>query len=182
MKTQQDKINWIIEQHNSIEQWYDKKMGLPYSFHLGMVAEMGEKYIHLVPDFAKEHVELALWGHDLLEDVDHLTYEDVMENTSTVAAFIIRALTKDKNKPKIAYYHQLAEYDKIFNLAIFVKLADRLANVTFSLESGSTMWKKYKKENQEFLDGMNKYHGLVPYQEMVDELNSLFENEWKRKK
>lgn len=182
MKSQQDKINWIIEQHNSIDQWYDKPEGLDYSFHLGMVHYMGEKYKHLIPDYMWEHIELALWGHDLLEDVDHLTDSDVEKNTSRVATFIIQALTKDSSKPKIEYYHQLANYDKLYNFAIFVKLADRLANVTYSLQSGSTMWKKYKKENEEFINGMNLYHGVTPYVDMVDELNELFNQEWKRKK
>lgn len=181
MKTQEQKIQWIKEQHESIQQWYDEPQGLVYTFHLEMVSDFGNKYRHLVPTWAWDFVELALWGHDLLEDVEHLTYETVCNKLSVPTAFIIKALSRDKNKPKSIYYRQLADYGTNNNFAIFVKLADRLANVTYSLRSGSTMWKKYKKENQEFLDGINRYGSIQPYQEMVDELNQLFIQEWTKK-
>ncbi len=54
--------------------------------------------------------------------------------------------------------------------AAFVKICDRLANATYSKQSGSNMINAYKKENEDF----KKQLWSLAVQEMFDELAECF--------
>lgn len=61
----QEKINWCISQHRNTNHFYDTY--LPYEFHLRMVVQVANDFKHLCPVFG-DKIELACWGHDLIED------------------------------------------------------------------------------------------------------------------
>ncbi len=64
-------------------------------------------------------------------------------------------------------------YEEIKNTkyATFVKLCDRIANVTYSKESKSSMFNKYKKEHEHFKEMLY----TLEYKPMWEHLDKLFE-------
>jgi hypothetical protein len=167
---------------------------LPYSTHLGFVEAQGEKFIYLfknAPRVVNPHnyrsvsvgvdtiLRLALISHDVIEDA-RLTYNDLLElvNTedlgNTIAAQkvvdIVYCVTDEKGKTRKdrkndKYYSELKEN----KLAVFVKLADLAANTLFSKLSGSSMYKKYKKEFPSFKEKVY----IEELKEMFDYVENL---------
>jgi (p)ppGpp synthase/HD superfamily hydrolase len=151
-----EKINWILEQHNSTNHMYDTY--LPYEFHLRMIAHVAKQKIHLISDSndgeesLRDSVILAAWGHDLIEDT-RVSYNDVKMNLGFIAAEIIYAVTNEKGKNRKERAND-KYYEGIRNTpgAVFVKLCDRIANVQYSKMTGSRMFEMYMKENRNFME------------------------------
>ena len=59
--------------HNGTNHKYD---GKPYTYHLSMVVEVAERFIHLIPVNKRDAVLAACWCHDTIEDC-RVTYNDV---------------------------------------------------------------------------------------------------------
>lgn len=178
--------------HASVNQFYDRR--LPYSVHLDMVADNVAKYAEKLP--VGDNDFLAVWFgayfHDSIEDA-RLTYNDVRaiarrfmaEPQATMATEIVYALTNEKGRTRAEraderYYRGIRETP----YAPFVKLADRLANLTFSLHNNSaesiSMKEIYRRELPHFLEAINsekasidKRHSLPP--SMVEAVKELFE-------
>ena len=74
MNRLQEKIDWVIQQHENTNHKYDGY--LPYQYHLNMVVYVFEKFKHLVEELKREEVKLACYAHDLIEDA-RVTYSDV---------------------------------------------------------------------------------------------------------
>lgn len=191
--THEEKIKWCIERHTSTNHYYDKY--LPYEFHLRMVVQAFNDWKYLLErnlftfprpfdesihaDATFDVIELACWGHDLMEDA-RVSYNDCIKNLyvsykclNEEIAEIIRAVTnygrgrnRQERMPDFVY-------EDIRNTpgAIFVKLCDRIANVQYSKMTKSSMYDKYKKENPDFLIKV----GADKYPEMRDYLLKLFE-------
>ncbi|MBQ9665045.1 MAG: hypothetical protein IJV33_01045 [Bacteroidaceae bacterium] len=155
--------------HASVNQTYDKVH--PYAFHLDMVADSVYKYGHLV--CADEHDVLPLffgaYYHDSIEDA-RLTYNDVTktarqymdEQQAHMAAEVVYALTNDKGRTRAEragerYYQGIRETP----YAPFVKLADRLANITYSCTHGNDanahMKAVYRQELPHFLSAIDAH-------------------------
>ncbi len=172
-----DKIKWILKQHDSTNHMYDAY--LPYEFHLRMVAKVAEKYIELIPDSndgetaLRDTVLLAAYGHDLIEDT-RVSYNDVKENLGLGPADIIYACTNEKGKNRKERANE-KYYEGIRNTrgAVFVKLCDRIANVQYSKMTGSRMFDMYKKENINFMIKLGREVG-DPYEPMFQYLINLF--------
>lgn len=151
--------------HQSVNQTYGDE--LPYGFHLDMVAEGVSNFGHLVCACEDDVVPLFFgsYYHDSIEDA-RLTYNDVMqrarrwmtEEQALMATEIVYALTNDKGRTRAEragekYYKGIRETP----YAPFVKLCDRLANVTYSclcsedLSANSRMREVYKQEMPHFL-------------------------------
>jgi len=187
----QQAIDWIIKQHNDTNHMYDEY--LPYEFHLRMVNEVRKKFQHILPrklfmqlashtlppeNITDRVIELACFGHDLQEDT-RATYNDIYKVLGKDAAEIIRAVTnygrgrnRDERMPDFVY-------EDICNTpgATFVKLCDRIANVQYGKMMGSSMFTKYKNENEHFLTKLGLVgldEGITTYYEMVTYLNNLF--------
>ena len=167
-------INEIRQQahdlHQSVNQTYGDN--LPYGFHLDMVAEGVRDYGHLVCASEADVLPLFFGGyyHDSIEDA-RVTYNDVMniarkwltEEQALMATEIVYALTNDKGRTRAEragenYYKGIRE--TIY--APFVKLCDRLANVTYtcSVDSGGKghrMREVYKQEMAHFLPSINPH-------------------------
>ncbi len=160
-------INEIRQQahdlHQSVNQTYGDN--LPYGFHLDMVAEGVRDYGHLVCASEADVLPLffGAYFHDCIEDARQ-SYHDVLgrakklfdDDHALMAAEIVYALTNDKGRTRSEragerYYEGI----RTTPYAPFVKLCDRLANVTYScsIDGGKfdRMREVYKNEMGEFL-------------------------------
>jgi (p)ppGpp synthase/HD superfamily hydrolase len=196
-----DKIKWIVDQHESTNHKYDNY--LPYEFHLRMVVQVFNEFKNLLPGMLFTHeeevhrgswetyddtlkvVELACWGHDLLEDT-RVSYNDIKNRLDMYGNYnvpyisdIIYAVTNEKGKTRKERAND-KYYEGIRNTpgAVFVKLCDRIANVRYSKMTKGSMFEKYKKENEEFITQLG-YSGQPSqlYFPMFYELNKLFKDD-----
>jgi hypothetical protein len=157
---------WAIKCHRETNHKYDN---MDYDYHLEMVFNMGKKFIHLIPETAREYVLAACWCHDIIEDARQ-TYNDVVKNTNYYVAEISYALTNEKGKTRKErandkYYEGIRSVE----FATFVKLCDRIANINHSMSSRSNMLDVYKKESYDFKRKLYDER----YQEMFDYIDSM---------
>ncbi len=157
------------ELHQSVNQTYGDL--LPYGYHLDMVVNGIRDFGYLVCIKEEDVLPLFFGGyyHDSIEDA-RLTYNDVMgiargmmtEEQALMATEIVYALTNDKGRNRAerageAYYKGIRETP----YAPFVKLCDRLANITYSCSemngSNKRMKEVYKKEVPHFLSSINPH-------------------------
>lgn len=180
-----DQIDWIFKQHADTNHMYDNY--IPYEFHLRMVSTIALKNMDMIPDrndgetSFRDDIFLAALGHDLIEDT-RVTYNDVKTVLGTTATEIIYALTNEKGRNRKERAND-KYYEGIRNTegAVFVKLCDRLANVHYSLMTGSTMFQMYKKENLNFgiqlgFVGDGVHYPGQPYYKLYMQLEDLFKN------
>lgn len=138
--------------------------------------------------FEMDHLIGGGWAHDGPEDA-RLTFNDVVAMTSRMekagpmrgkkdvtVAMIARAVTSDPTGINREHRMTPAVYERIQTTpgATFVKLEDRKANVQYGIMTGSSMSKKYKEENPEFikkLSGTAEFDLCLP---LVDDLEKLF--------
>jgi (p)ppGpp synthase/HD superfamily hydrolase len=161
-----DEVIWILQQHRRVNQTYG---GLPYHVHLENVVKFVKKYINLIPEQYHRDVILAAWGHDLIEDTG-LTFNNIVKVLGRRVANIIYAVSNEKGhdrdeRANDKYYSGIINDD----LALFVKLCDRLSNLTQSKKDGHGMYKKYMQELPHFKEKL--YNGM--YQKMWDELEDI---------
>ena len=106
MKKQQI-IDWIISRHRDTNHFYDTY--LPYAFHLRMVVQVYNDFIELLPSsFPHDLIELACWGHDLIEDT-RTSYNDCADNVHRFSADIIYAVSNEKGKNRSERANALAD-------------------------------------------------------------------------
>jgi len=174
--------------HQSVNETYGDN--LPYGFHLDMVVEGISRYGYQVCACEEDVLPLFFGGfyHDSIEDA-RLTYNDVMkvarqwltEEQALLATEIVYALTNDKGRTRAEragekYYKGIRETP----YAPFVKLCDRLANVTYSCSSdgdrdGNRMREVYKGEMPHFLPSINPHSDDIRFQIPFDVILALVE-------
>jgi len=166
-----DKIEQIRQSAHALHQSVNQTYGddLPYGYHLDMVVSGIRDFGHLVCAGEQDVLPVFFGGyyHDSIEDA-RLTYNDVMgvargfltEEQALVATEIVYALTNDKGRTRAEragekYYKGIRETP----YAPFVKLCDRLANITYSCSTvdagNSRMREIYKQEMVHFLPSIN---------------------------
>ncbi len=155
--------------HQSVNQTYGDE--LPYGYHLDMVVNGIRDFGHLVCACEEDFLPLFFGGyyHDSIEDA-RLTYNDVMkvarkwltEEQALMATELVYALTNDKGRTRAEragekYYQGIRETP----YAPFVKLCDRLANISYSCSGVNTdnlhMKDVYKHEMPHFLASINPH-------------------------
>lgn len=158
-------IKWCNHQHDIVcNQKYNGN--LPYSFHLMCVAKQVHKFFHHWALFSKKEALYAAYGHDLIEDA-RVTYNDITEKlvefegskdllsigriTSAIYGCTESTGRNREERHDDAYFNRLTAS----NLAVFVKLCDISANITFGLLTNSTMVKKYRIEFPEFIERLS---------------------------
>ena len=114
-----------------------------------MVVQVCKDFNHLNENMWSD-IELACWGHDLIEDT-RTSYNDCKEVLGNHIADIIYAVSNEKGKNRkeranSKYYSGIIHTP----FATFVKLCDRIANVQYSKLTKSKMFEMYEKENIEF--------------------------------
>lgn len=159
-------MNYAKEKHAHVNQKYDE---FSYEYHLNMVYEVALKFIHLVEAHEQENVLSACWLHDIIEDARE-SYNDVKKVTNKTIAELVFALTNEKGRTREErandkYYKGI----KVTKNASFIKICDRIANVQYSKNSGSSMFEKYKTENENF---MLKIY-IPECKEIADYLNEI---------
>ena len=174
--------------HNDVGQTYDDK--LPYGYHLDMVADGVHRYGYAVC-VDERHIVPLFFGafyHDSIEDA-RLTYNDVVrtarrwmsDEQALMAAEMVYALTNEKGRTRAErandkYYHGI----RTTPYAPFLKLSDRLANITYSCshrdESCCLMKEVYLSELPHFLQAIRSDNAELSYSlpsEMIDELKEI---------
>lgn len=167
--------------HEAVNHKYDGKSY--FEAHIEPVVAFGHFYLDYIPKKYQGVVIASLYLHDSVEDTMK-TYRDVYdvfyknygEEVATMIADIVFACTNDKGKTRKERAGK-KYYKGIRNTpyATFVKIMDRLGNGNYSKKAGSTMFKKYKQENADFvsaLKGTNTILGTIKYF-----LNKLFKRE-----
>lgn len=159
--------DYAIRRHREVNHHYNAMY--PYAFHLQMTVEIANKFIHLIPEDDRHDVIGGCWTHDIIEDARE-TYNNVKDATNeTIAEYAYRCTTfKGRSRRERAnkqYFSEIKEYKH----CTFIKLCDRIANVSFSLTEKSSMINMYKEEFDFFYD--NLYDGR--FQEMWDHLKEL---------
>lgn len=173
----QNFITWCRVRHDhDCNQKYDGNM--PYSKHLEFVVAQAKKFKYLLDsdwtdgEFTLwDCIEMACWGHDLIEDA-RVTYNDIVERVGKFTADLIYACTEEKGKDRNGrhnekYYTELAAS----KYGIFVKLCDICANATFSVLTNSSMLEKHRKEHEHTIF----YLYRKEYKPMFDYLDGLFD-------
>ena len=176
--------------HASVGQTYSGQ--LPYSYHLGMVADAAMKYgAEVVTD--EQDILPVVFGayyHDSIEDA-RLTYNDVTkvakqfmnESQAIMAAEVVYALTNDKGRTRAerAGEHYYAGI-RATPYAPFVKLCDRLANMTHSFTASDggnhRMRTVYQQEWEHFrqsITGESTDQRLALPERMVQQILALFD-------
>ena len=169
--------------HDSVNQTYGDN--LPYGYHLDMVVNGIRNYGYFVCAGEDDVLPLFFGGyyHDSMEDA-RLTYDDVMsvarrfmnEEKALMATEIVYALTNDKGRNRAEragekYYQGIRQTP----YAPFVKLCDRLANITYSCAGNDAnnlrMKEVYKNEVPHFLSSINPHSSdcrlLVPQETVL---------------
>ena len=168
-------IKWAREQHDvECNQRYATSFmeDIPYSFHLKAVACQAKMFDYLLAnDSERTLAQMGAWGHDLIEDA-RVTYNDIRNNWGQPLADIIYACTelrgRDRNERHGAEYFETLNANR---LAVFVKLCDIIANVTFSMLTGSTMYDKYRKEYPHMREELYDHTG--EFEDMFEHLERL---------
>lgn len=153
--------------HRFVNQTYD---GKPYIVHVDEAAAVGIRFKHLIPAEKWETVLAGIYLHDVLEDVHYATHAPLKEEFGEEVTNLSYACANEKGKtrderanPK--YYREMRETP----YAVFVKLCDRIANITNGINTGGSMLKRYRKEHAKFVS--ETYDAR--YQEMFDYLDKL---------
>ena len=141
---------YAIGLHNGCGHTYNNG---PYEFHLQMVVDKVnafKKLIHAHPYYGKnpkyaEAVEAAAWCHDTLEDCG-ITFNDLKAATNHLVAEIVYGVSDDLGMDRTERRLKTLARTRRDDLCVYVKLCDLYSNTVFSKESGSGMYKKYKKE------------------------------------
>jgi len=128
-----------------------KFSGEPYFVHPSSVANILKKYTK------DEEIIAAGYLHDTIEDTK-TTYEELKTTFSKRIANLVKELTSVRREVvklgKAEYL--LKKMQKMSEAALFIKLADRLDNVS-DFDSASQKFKdKYIKETNYILDNLNR--------------------------
>lgn len=113
---------------------------LPYTHHLAAVEQV------LVDFGFDEDYKVAAWLHDVVEDCDGVKLKNIEELFGERVGALVYAVTNEPGINRQARH--AATYPKIVGTpgAIYLKLADRIANV----ECGGRLVKMYEKEHDAF--------------------------------
>lgn len=157
---------FAIKAHHDTNHLYN---GSPYSVHLSMVAEFAIMYKDCAAHLDFDTILAACYLHDTIEDC-RLTYNDIVKVAGNDVAAIVYALTNEKGRNRKerandAYYEGIKKTVG----APFVKLCDRLANVSYSVDTHSSMVDAYKKEHEGFRARFN----IVHYRDMITHLDNM---------
>lgn len=159
--------DYAIRRHAEVNHRYDAIH--TYAFHLTMVAEVADKFIHLIPEEARADVKGGCWVHDIIEDARE-TYNNVKKATNEIIAEYAYRCTNEKGRTrKDRANEKYYECIRTYKYTTFIKLCDRIANVSFAKESKSSMLDMYCKEYKNFKNQLYDRR----FKEMWDYLEKL---------
>lgn len=144
--------------------------GVPYAIHLILVLSFVQEFIDLIDLNDQEKVIIGAWLHDVMED-NGVSYNKVNRIFGKDIAEIVGCVTNEWGRDR----HEIAlkTYPKTSSnrLSVFVKLADRLANSTYSKLNNPTKFETYCKEFALFEQQLFK---AGEYDPMWDRLKKIY--------
>jgi (p)ppGpp synthase/HD superfamily hydrolase len=154
-----DKLNvakqFSAMMHADKGQMYGKE---PYSYHLQKVVD-----VLLANEIIDRDILAAGYLHDIMEDVgiDYTILREMFgERTAQLVSMVTDEPGKNRKERKAATYAKIAlDLD-----AVMIKLADRIANIQFSIDTeNERMFTMYKLEHPEFCDKLRTkgQHGAM---------------------
>jgi guanosine-3',5'-bis(diphosphate) 3'-pyrophosphohydrolase len=147
-------MNWaeLLEQARDVaiaahgEQRYGT---LPYEHHLAKVVEVLKRFGASIDDPATAPLIVAGWLHDILEDTP-IMREDLKTQFGPEVAELVWRVTDEpgasREDRKPATYRKTKDNE----LAVILKLADRIANVEEGIAAKSNKLGMYRREQGEF--------------------------------
>ncbi len=145
---------------------------LPYTHHLAAVADVLERYGWTMD----ENLTVAAWLHDVIEDTrdkaNEVRRRDIDEIFNEDVGALVWAVTSEDG-PNRKVRNALT-YPKIYEAglsAVKLKLADRIANVEYSVVSGGRAGRMYKEEHAGFLRGI----GVAQHSQVDEMVNDLID-------
>lgn len=166
--------------HDDTNCTYD---GKSYYTHVEMVEEGIDKYKDVFISYLKgyEYSRAAASCHDLIEDA-RLTFNNVKDETNADIASIVLKVTDVPAETRLLRHLLTMPKTVLDYRAIIVKMADLRANAMYSKNSGSSMYKKYKKEYlyrrpifKEALKMYEEYLNIFILEEFWNELDEIHE-------
>jgi (p)ppGpp synthase/HD superfamily hydrolase len=159
---------YAVKRHQLYGQTYDD---YPYTKHLEMVVSIARKYLNYIYIHDRDNVLSACWCHDLIEDTE-LTKTQLSEDLNQPIAEIVSAVTNEysnsRDERNIITFSKIGTND----LAVFVKLCDRIANTKNSKQYAQMIYNKYKSEFPLFRHFLQ--NGAMLYHNMWKELEGLY--------
>lgn len=172
-KTLEEKAEWFAYYHHGVtlHMYGDQSY---FEGHLAKVVGVAKRFIHLIEPEHRDEVLAACWAHDTIEDC-RVTYNDVKKVLGEEVAELVYALTNEKGKSRkhranAKYYAGIRNTPR----ATFVKLCDRIANIEASIQSGSSMLKKYEQEQPHFYDSLKSFEEYEEMWALIDGLIAEF--------
>lgn len=161
---------YAVEKHQG---QYRKSSNLPYIWHPISVAKNIEE------NKKSKNIELLMTAallHDLVEDVEEITIEEIRKHFGSDVADIVLELTSDKGKikevGKTEYLKQ--KMVSMTSYALCIKLSDRLDNIRDLSTSKPEFREKYKKQTLEIIDFISDNRKLTStHQKLIDKINVL---------
>lgn len=147
----------------------------PYSVHLEDVVNTAKRYLYYIAEDKQDTVIIACFCHDLEEDTE-LDSVDITKIFNAEVADIVFRVTNERGRTRKE--KNFKTYPKIWSheLAIYVKLSDRISNGRNSKngdsEKSKKMYKIYKEEYPVFRYALN-VGGL--YKDMWAEADEIFD-------
>lgn len=147
---------FALAAHQEVNQLYDGY--LPYEFHLRLVVKTIKEFIGLLQVDALEAEKIinAGWNHDVVEDTFR-NYNDVKKVLGIGVAELVFAVTNEKGRTRkeranAQYYQGI----KDTQYATFLKLADRIGNVTYGryISPDKGMFQVYQREQDAFEEAL----------------------------
>lgn len=137
------------------DQKYGKKTDIPYAYHLQEVVDTLLKFG--VTAEKDPHLHAAAWLHDVVEDTD-ATIQDIKDDFGYHIGDLVDLVTNPKGMKNRKEKHAVV-YPKIKGkmTATALKLADRIANVTESIDGPAKepgLFRMYKDEYPEFREAL----------------------------
>jgi (p)ppGpp synthase/HD superfamily hydrolase len=140
----------------------------PYSDHLQMVVNLVRIYSVLVPKEDLEDVICAAYLHDILEDT-LCTQDEILRALNPRILLLVKLLTKNGSDPE-SYFKQVAQD----NLAIFIKVCDRFANIACCIrDDNDDKLAKYKEQNPTFYRILLREN----YRYLFDQIKDFFDQD-----
>ncbi len=160
------KLAYKMHNNPSVAQRYGDA---PYTKHLEDVVSVIKRYLYYIPEDKHDLLISAGYLHDIIEDTE-ISEKFLIKHFSYELADIIYRVSNERARDgKEKLFKTLP---KIWRneYAIFLKLADRIANTQNSKNSGHRVYEKYKREYYIF-----KYALKIEdmYVDMWGELDSL---------
>ena len=145
-----------------------------YMYHIFKVEQRAKKHFENFPLFWV--IQLACLGHDVIEDTN-TTKEDLEKYLSLNVIDIIDRVTDKKGKNRKERHLNTYPYIREKELAVIVKLCDRIENVEYSIKKQSKQMQMYRKEHDNF-----KFALFDPRHKLAKRLWDEYDNLFKRKR